>query len=125
MPRPWDQQWSLRIQQILAFETDILEYPDIFEGSKVMDGLVDELLEGARAEMAIVSEQGGAVAAVSYMKTQLVESHRARVGAIERGDQKVIGKPNIIYSRDYPICLRREKDAIRACLLGILPIDAK
>ena len=52
LPRPWDQQWSLRIQQILAYETDMLEYPDIFEGSKVMDGLVDELLDGARAEMA-------------------------------------------------------------------------
>ena len=62
LPRPWDQQWSLRIQQILAEETDLLEYPDIFEGSKVMDGLVDELTEGARAEMAIVEEHGGAVA---------------------------------------------------------------
>ncbi len=79
LPRPWDQQWSLRIQQILAFETDLLEYPDIFEGSKVMDGLVDELVEGARAEMAIVDEHGGAVEAVDYMKTQLVESHRERV----------------------------------------------
>jgi (2R)-ethylmalonyl-CoA mutase len=55
LPRPWDQQWSLRIQQVLAYETDILEYPDIFEGSKVMDGLVDEMLEGARAEMAVVA----------------------------------------------------------------------
>ena len=86
LPRPWDQQWSLRIQQILAYETDILEYPDIFEGSKVMDGLVDELVAGAREEMAIVAEQGGAVAAVPYMKTQLVESHRERVQRIESGD---------------------------------------
>ncbi|MFN2617223.1 MAG: methylmalonyl-CoA mutase family protein, partial [Thermoleophilaceae bacterium] len=86
LPRPWDQQWSLRIQQILAFETDLLEYPDIFEGSHVMDGLVDELVEGARAEMAIVEEHGGAVEAVSYMKTQLVESHRARVRKIEDGE---------------------------------------
>ena len=62
LPRPWDQQWSLRIQQVLAYETDLLEYPDLFEGSKVMDGLVAELLEGARAEMAIVDEHGGAVA---------------------------------------------------------------
>src|SRR3954449_6944343 len=66
LPRPWDQQWSLRIQQILAYETDLLEYPDIFEGSKVMDGLVAELLEGARAEMARVEERGGAVEAVPY-----------------------------------------------------------
>ena len=85
LPRPWDQQWSLRIQQILAYETDMLDYPDIFEGSKVMDGLVDELVAGAREEMAIVAEQGGAVAAVPYMKTKLVESHRARVQRIENG----------------------------------------
>src|SRR5881398_2853567 len=78
LPRPWDQQWSLRIQQILAYETDLLDYPDIFEGSVVMDGLVEELVEGARAEVAVVAEHGGAVEAVSYMKTQLVESHRAR-----------------------------------------------
>jgi len=63
LPRPWDQQWSLRIQQILAYETDLLEYPDIFEGSKVMEGLVAELVEGARAEMAVVEEHGGAVEA--------------------------------------------------------------
>ncbi len=68
LPRPWDQQWSLRIQQVLAYETDILEYPDIFEGSRVMEALVDELLEGARAEMAVVAEHGGAVEAVPYMK---------------------------------------------------------
>src|SRR2546423_11729212 len=92
LPRPWDQQWSLRIQQILALETDVLEYPDIFEGSKVMDGLVSELVEGARAEMAIVEEHGGAVEAVDYMKTQLVESHRERVARIERGDLKVVGQ---------------------------------
>src|ERR687885_1506883 len=63
LPRPWDQQWSLRIQQILAYETDLLDYPDIFEGSVVMDGLVQELIEGARAEMAVVEEHGGAVEA--------------------------------------------------------------
>src|SRR6185369_1744115 len=82
LPRPWDQQWSLRIQQVLAFETDLLEYPDIFEGSKVMDGLVDELLVGAREELARVEEQGGAVEAVPYMKAALVESHRARIARI-------------------------------------------
>jgi (2R)-ethylmalonyl-CoA mutase len=92
LPRPWDQQWSLRIQQILAYETDILDYPDIFEGSEVMNGLVEELIEGARAEMSVVAEHGGAVEAVSYMKTQLVESHRDRVAAIEAGDMKVVGQ---------------------------------
>src|SRR5207247_2218291 len=63
LPRPWDQQWSLRIQQVLAYETDLLEYADIFEGSKVMDALVEELVAGARAEMAVVAEHGGAVGA--------------------------------------------------------------
>jgi (2R)-ethylmalonyl-CoA mutase len=92
LPRPWDQQWSLRIQQILAYETDLLNYPDIFEGSEVMEGLVQELIEGSRAEMAVVEEHGGAVQAVGYMKTQLVESHRERVAAIERGDLKVVGQ---------------------------------
>ncbi|MEI7626251.1 MAG: methylmalonyl-CoA mutase family protein, partial [Actinomycetota bacterium] len=92
LPRPWDQQWSLRIQQVLAFETDILEYPDIFEGSIVMDGLVAELLEGARAEIAIVAEHGGAVEAVSYMKAALVDSHRERIRRIESGDLTVVGQ---------------------------------
>src|SRR4051794_29792251 len=81
LPRPWDQQWSLRIQQILANETDLLEYPDIFEGSVVMVGLVAELVEGAKAEMKIVADQGGAAeeSAVAYMKARLVESHRERI----------------------------------------------
>jgi len=91
LPRPWDQQWSLRIQQVLAYETDLLEYPDIFEGSKVMEGLVGELAEGARAEMARVAEQGGAVEAVPYMKSALVDSHRRRLGRIEAGEQVLVG----------------------------------
>jgi (2R)-ethylmalonyl-CoA mutase len=91
LPRPWDQQWSLRIQQVLAFETDILDYPDIFDGSKVMEGLVDEFTEGAKDEMAVVEEKGGAVDAVPYMKARLVESHRERFARIENGEQKVIG----------------------------------
>jgi (2R)-ethylmalonyl-CoA mutase len=91
LPRPWDQQWSLRIQQVLAYETDILEYPDIFEGSVVMEGLVAELLEGARAEMAVVEEHGGAVEAVPYMKAALVDSHRERIRRIEAGEQIVVG----------------------------------
>jgi (2R)-ethylmalonyl-CoA mutase len=91
LPRPWDQQWSLRLQQILAFETDLLEYGDIFEGSKVMEGLVAELTAGARDEMARVAELGGAVEAVDYMKSSLVESHRARWRRIESGDLTVVG----------------------------------
>ena len=115
LPRPWDQQWSLRIQQILAYETDLLDYPDIFEGSKVMDGLVDELVAGAREEMAVVAEQGGAVAAVPYMKTQMVESHRARVQRIESGDLKVIGKN--VYTEAEPSPLQAGADG------GILRVD--
>ena len=91
LPRPWDQQWSLRIQQVMAYETDLLEYPDIFEGSKVMDGLVAELLAGARAEMAVVAEHGGAVKGVDYMKAALVDSHRERIRRIEDGEQIVVG----------------------------------
>ena len=103
LPRPWDQQWSLRIQQVLAHETDLLEYPDIFEGSKVMEGLVAELTEGARAEMAVVAEHGGAVRAVPYMKARLVESHRERVARIERGEQKVVGQNCFTESEDSPL----------------------
>ena len=76
---------------MLAYETDLLEYPDIFEGSKVMDGLVAELLSGAREEMARVEEQGGAVEAVPYMKAALVESHRERIRRIESGEQVMVG----------------------------------
>jgi len=108
LPRPWDQQWSLRIQQILAYETDLLEYPDIFEGSKVMDGLVDELVSGAREEMAVVAEQGGAVAAVPYMKTQLVESNRARLRRIETGAQRVVGQN--VYTEAEPSPLQASND---------------
>jgi (2R)-ethylmalonyl-CoA mutase len=103
LPRPWDQQWSLRIQQVLANETDLLEYPDIFEGSVVMDGLVEELTAGARAEMAVVEEHGGAVEAVPYMKARLVESHRERVARIERGELKVIGQNSFTESEDSPL----------------------
>jgi (2R)-ethylmalonyl-CoA mutase len=103
LPRPWDQQWSLRIQQILANETDLLEYPDVFEGSKVMDGLTDELAEGAREEMRAVEEHGGAVEAVPYMKARLVESHRERVAKIERGEIKVIGQNSFTETEDSPL----------------------
>ena len=91
LPRPWDQQWSLRLQQILAYETDLLEYGDIFEGSVVMDALVAEMVDGARAEMQQVATHGGAVNAVDYMKSALVESHRERLNRIERGEQVVVG----------------------------------
>jgi (2R)-ethylmalonyl-CoA mutase len=103
LPRPWDQQWSLRIQQVLAYETDILEYPDIFEGSIVMDGLVAELLDGARAEMAVVAEHGGAVEAVAYMKGALVDSHRERIRRIESGELTVVGQNRFTESELSPL----------------------
>jgi ethylmalonyl-CoA mutase len=103
LPRPWDQQWALRIQQVLAYETDLLEYPDVFEGSVVMEGLVNELLEGARAEMAIVAEHGGAVEAVPYMKAALVESHRERIRRIEAGEQTVVGQNRFTETEPSPL----------------------
>jgi (2R)-ethylmalonyl-CoA mutase len=103
LPRPWDQQWSLRIQQVLAFETDMLEYPDIFEGSVVMEGLVEELMAGARDEMAVVAEKGGAVEAVPYMKARLVESHRERFARIENGEQTVVGLNKYTETEDSPL----------------------
>ena len=115
LPRPWDQQWSLRIQQVLAFETDLLEYPDIFEGSKVMEGLVDELIEGARAEMAVVVEHGGAVEAVPYMKAALVDSHRERIRRIESGEQTLVGVNK--YAETEPSPLTADAEG------GILVVD--
>jgi (2R)-ethylmalonyl-CoA mutase len=93
LPRPWDQQWSLRMQQVLAFETDLLEYDDIFTGSEVVEAKVAELIEGARVEMARIAEVGGAVAAVEtgYMKSALVASHAARRQRIENGVDVVVG----------------------------------
>ena len=107
LPRPWDQQWSLRIQQVMAYETDLLEYPDIFEGSHVMDGLVAELLDGARAEIAVVAEHGGAVEAVPYMKGALVDSHRRRIHRIESGEQVVVGQNRFAETADLAADRRR------------------
>ncbi|MDR4307453.1 protein meaA [Chelatococcus sambhunathii] len=93
LPRPWDQQWSLRAQQILAYETDILEYADIFNGSHVMDEKVAQLKEEALAELARIDEMGGAITAVQsgYMKGRLVESNARRLAAIESGELVVVG----------------------------------
>jgi ethylmalonyl-CoA mutase len=103
LPRPWDQQWSLRLQQVLAYETDLLEYPDIFEGSKVMDAMVADLVKGARDEMARVAEHGGAVEAVDYMKAALVESHRERWRRIESGELTVVGMNKFTTTEPSPL----------------------
>ncbi|MFA6140536.1 MAG: protein meaA [Hyphomicrobium sp.] len=91
LPRPWDQQWSLRMQQILAYETDLLEYGDIFDGSTVIARKVDELKEQAKAELKTIEAMGGAVAAIDYMKRRLVESNTGRLSGIETGDLTVVG----------------------------------
>jgi (2R)-ethylmalonyl-CoA mutase len=93
LPRPWDQQWSLRMQQVLAFESDLLEYDDLFTGSVVVEKKVAELVEGAKAELARIEELGGAVAAVEsgYMKSALVASHAERRRRIEAGDDVIVG----------------------------------
>jgi (2R)-ethylmalonyl-CoA mutase len=93
LPRPWDQQWSLRIQQILAHETDLLEYGDLFEGSRVIEDKVAEIEEGAWAEIARIEEMGGAISAVEsgYMKRALVESNARRIAEIESGERTLVG----------------------------------
>ena len=93
LPRPWDQQWALRMQQVMAFETDLLEYADILDGSPVIAAKVSELIEGARKEIENVEAQGGIIAAIEsgYIKRELVASHMNRLRAIESGDLKIIG----------------------------------
>jgi (2R)-ethylmalonyl-CoA mutase len=91
LPRPWDQQWSLRIQQVLAFETDLLEYDDLFDGSKVVEAKTKELADGAMAELDDVLALGGAFEAIDELKTRLVRSHTERRRRIESGDLKVVG----------------------------------
>jgi (2R)-ethylmalonyl-CoA mutase len=93
LPRPWDQQWSLRVQQVLAYESDLLEYGDLFEGSPVITAKTEEIMAAARAEMAAVEDMGGMVAAVEsgYVKARLVASHAARRARIESGEDKVVG----------------------------------
>ncbi|MFZ9357959.1 MAG: methylmalonyl-CoA mutase family protein, partial [Ilumatobacteraceae bacterium] len=91
LPRPWDQQWSLRMQQVLAFETDLLEYEDIFNGSHVIEAKTNELVEQAWAEMNEILNLGGAFEAVETLKGRLVQSMSSRTSRIEKGDQRVIG----------------------------------
>jgi len=91
LPRPWDQQWSLRMQQILAYETDLLEYDDLFDGNPAIDRKVAALKEGARAELAQIDAMGGAVAAIDYMKGRLVEANAERIARIEGKDTVVVG----------------------------------
>ncbi|WP_420328158.1 methylmalonyl-CoA mutase family protein [Mameliella sp.] len=91
LPRPWDQQWSMRMQQIMAYETDLLEFDDLFDGNPAVDAKVDALKEGARHELATIDSMGGAVEAIEYMKGRLVDSNAERLNRIERGETTVVG----------------------------------
>jgi (2R)-ethylmalonyl-CoA mutase len=105
LPRPWDQQWSLRMQQIVAYETDLLDYADIFDGSRVIEAKVEELKREAREELARIDVMGGAIAAVdmSYMKQRLVESNAARLQRIEDGEQIVVGVNKFVETEPSPL----------------------
>ena len=105
LPRPWDQQWALRMQQVLAIETDLLEYGDILDGSPIIDAKVRDLIGGAEAEMRRVQEEGGMVQAIEtgYVKRQLVTSHTARMRAIETGALKIIGINSFTETAESPL----------------------
>ncbi len=103
LPRPWDQQWSMRMQQILAYETDLLEYGDLFDGNPAVDAKVEELKEGARAELANLDSMGGAVASIEYMKSRLVDSNAERLNRIERNETIVVGVNKWIEGEPSPL----------------------
>jgi ethylmalonyl-CoA mutase len=119
LPRPWDQQWALRMQQVLAYETDLLEYEDLFDGSRVVEAKVAELVDGARAEIDRVQEMGGAVAAVEsgYMKGQLVRSLAERRRRMESGDDVVVGVNR--FQTTEPSPLQAEGQAIETVDRGV------
>jgi (2R)-ethylmalonyl-CoA mutase len=103
LPRPWDQQWSLRMQQVLAHETDLLEYDDIFNGSHVIEAKTNALMDAAMAEFDEVQELGGAFQAIGELKTRLVHSHATRLRRIESGDQTVVGVNRFTESAESPL----------------------
>ncbi len=103
LPRPWDQQWSLRMQQILAYETDLLDYEDLFDENPAITRKVNDLKQGARAEMGHIDGMGGAIKAIDYMKSRLVESNAARIAKIESGDTTVVGVNKWIEAAPSPL----------------------
>lgn len=119
LPRPWDQQWALRMQQVLALETDLLEYGDIFDGSPVIEAKVQALMDGARKEMATIAESGGMVACVEngYVKRELVRSHTARLRNIESGDLQIVGVNCFPQTAESPLTAGAEG--------GIMKVDAQ
>ena len=110
LPRPWDQQWSLRMQQIMAFETDLLEYDDLFDENPAVERKVAALKDGALAELALIDSMGGAVEAIEYMKSRLVESNAARISQIESGEMTVVGVN--AYQTGEPSPLTTGEDAV-------------
>jgi (2R)-ethylmalonyl-CoA mutase len=110
LPRPWDQQWSLRLQQIMAFETDLLEYDDLFDENPAVERKVAALKDGALAELALIDSMGGAVEAIDYMKSRLVESNATRIGQIENGELTVVGVN--AYQTGEPSPLTAGEDAV-------------
>ncbi|MEO9895454.1 MAG: methylmalonyl-CoA mutase family protein [Paracoccaceae bacterium] len=103
LPRPWDQQWSMRMQQIMAFETDLLEYDDLFDGNPAVDRKVEQLKTGARQELRHLADMGGAIAAIDYMKSQLVQSNSERLNRIEKGETVVVGVNKYTASEPSPL----------------------
>ena len=108
LPRPWDQQWSLRMQQVLAYETDLLEYDDLFEGNPAVERKVAALMEGARAELALIDSMGGAVEAIDYMKGRLVEANAERIARIESGETVVVGVNRFTTTEPSPLTTGEE-----------------
>ncbi|MEZ5171631.1 MAG: protein meaA [Acidimicrobiia bacterium] len=117
LPRPWDQQWSLRIQQVLAYETDLLEYDDIFEGSTVIEDTTRDLVTSARSELDRIIEGGGAFAMIDQLKAELVASHAQRVRSIEAGDIDVVGVNRFTETAPSPLTRGFEEDPEAAHLV--------
>jgi len=119
LPRPWDQQWALRMQQVLALETDLLEYGDLFDGSPVVEAKVQALIEGAEAEIARVADQGGMVQAIEsgYVKRELVKSHTQRMSDIESGDLKIVGVNCFTQTAESPLTAGRDS--------GLMKVDVQ
>ncbi|PIE17229.1 MAG: protein meaA [Proteobacteria bacterium] len=115
LPRPWDQQWSLRIQQVLAYETDLLEYGDLFDGSPVVQAKVQQLIDSATAELTKLDDLGGMVAAVEsgYVKRELVRAHTERMRAIERGDLQIVGVNSYGETADSPLAVKGEANILK------------
>ena len=103
LPRPWDQQWSMRMQQIMAFETDLLEYEDLFDGNSVVDTKVEALKTSARYELKTIESQGGALESIDYMKSRLVESNTLRLQNIESKQTTVVGVNKYINTEESPL----------------------